>query len=183
MEPIEERKGGGGKAQRPDAAPRTATEDVAGRFHRHGHGILVPIAERTLALGLALKRWIEPAVRICNRLALQAPPGDVGAERENALGHQSSLPLFLRCGLLNTIEAGGAILVCGRQSLLRQGSPPRSTGSRHEARGATTNKHAYCLTLPCYPEADCQRGRAGLLPSRPGRQQTRRSRLWSPPHR
>ena len=87
MQPIEKRKGGGGEAQRADRAPVAAGERIARGLDGHGHGVLVPVAEGALALGLALERGVEPAVRLGNRLARQAAPGDVGAERENALGH------------------------------------------------------------------------------------------------
>jgi hypothetical protein len=55
---------------------------------------------------------------------------------------------------------------------------PRAT--RLWLSNAIRNGPPYCLTVSCYPDAGWQRRRAGLLPSRPGRQQTLRSRL-SPP--
>src|SRR5262245_13406147 len=132
MQAVEKWKGGGGKAQRPDAGAVTARERIACGFHRHGHAILVPIAKRPLALGLTLERGIEPAVRLGNRLALQATPGNVGAECENALGHQPSLLWFLAASPLNTIEAGRAMVVCkAGPALAREpGGEPGRRGNR-----------------------------------------------------
>src|SRR5581483_3497810 len=87
VQTVEKRKGGGGEAQRGDAAPVAAHERVAGGLHGHRHRVLVPVAEGALALGLPLERRIEPAVRLGDRLARKPAPRDVGAERENALGH------------------------------------------------------------------------------------------------
>ncbi len=87
MQPVEEREGGRGKPQGADTRAVAPGEGIAGGLDRHRHGILVPVAEGALALGLALERRVEPAVRVGNRLARQPAPGDVGAERENALGH------------------------------------------------------------------------------------------------
>ena len=87
VQPVEEREGGGGKAQRGDAGAIAPGQRIAGGLHGHRHGVLVPVAKRALALGLTLQRRVEPAVRIGDRLARQPAPGNVGAERENAFGH------------------------------------------------------------------------------------------------
>ena len=61
---------------------------MAGRLHRHGDAVLVPVAHRALALDVCAHRGIEPRGRFGDRLAAQAVAGDVAPETDDAdVGH------------------------------------------------------------------------------------------------
>src|SRR5262249_11784357 len=90
IEPIGERERGRGETDCPYFCAVAFDQGVTRRLDRHGDRVLVPAADRPLALALPLERRIEPAVRLGDRAAREPQAGNVGAVGEDAEGHRGS---------------------------------------------------------------------------------------------
>jgi hypothetical protein len=78
--PVIERRRRRGEIQRRDFGAAVLAEAIPRRLDRHGHRILIPVADRALGFRLRLERRIGPGMRVDDGLAAQSEPRNVAAE-------------------------------------------------------------------------------------------------------
>ena len=85
---VGEGMGRGGEIDGAEVGRRRPREAVARRLDRKRQGILVPVADRPLALGIGLERGREPGIGVDRGLAAEAQARNVAAIGGDAEGHR-----------------------------------------------------------------------------------------------